>query len=362
ARLPSAGNEYAPSAYRPSVPASHRIIAWVTPFTFIRQASMAAVSSELQTKLLSKVLARYEDSTLTSYGAGPLRFTQWCDQHHISESLRMPADRILLGAFVADMHEGGTGARVRSWMAGLQLWHRINGAEWEGDDFLVQAVLKTADKEGKVFSRPLRNPIDLTHLRALRASLTLTLPRDAAIWAAATIAFWGCRRLGELLPCANRKFDPEHHPTRATDTSRGVVDGLVTVSFHLPFTKTTGVQGARCRITSTPGCYADVCPVWALDNHLAINSSLPASSHLFAFASRGRDFPLTKEILLPLMDSIVSAAGLDPVKGHSYRIGGTLRLLLDGVSPEYIMQIGGWTSLCFLTYWRRLDLVIPAEL
>ncbi|KAI5822087.1 hypothetical protein K523DRAFT_318639 [Schizophyllum commune Tattone D] len=362
ARRPSEGNERAYSMYRPDVPASHRLVAWVTPYTFIRQASMDVVSPELQAKFLSKILARYEDSTLTSYGAGPLRFTQWCDRNGISESLRMPADRILLGVFCADMHEGGTGARIRNWMCGLQLWHHINGAPWEGDDFLVQTVLKTADKEGKIFSRPLRNPVELTHLRALRAALDLSQPRDAAIWAAAVVAFWGCRRLGELLPCANRKYDPKYHPARNTRMSREVVNGLRTVNFHIPFTKTTGTDGARCRISSVPDIYADVCPVWALDNHLAVNSGLPDTSHLFAFSKNGAATPLTKEILLPLMDVVVAAAGLDPVKGHSYRIGGTLRLLLDGVSPENIMQKGGWTSLCFLTYWRRLDLVIPTEI
>jgi hypothetical protein len=35
-------------------------------------------------------------------------------------------------------------------------------------------------------------------------------------------------------------------------------------------------------------------------------------------------------------------------------------LLLAGVAPEVIMKLGGWTSLCFLVYWRRLERVIPA--
>jgi hypothetical protein len=51
--------------------------------------------------------------------------------------------------------------------------------------------------------------------------------------------------------------------------------------------------------------------------------------------------------------------GLENVFGHSYRIGGSLRLLLDGVAPEMVMKVGGWTSLCFLIYWRRLEQVIP---
>ena len=34
----------------------------------------------------------------------------------------------------------------------------------------------------------------------------------------------------------------------------------------------------------------------------------------------------------------------------------------DGVAPEVIMKLGGWSSLCFLLYWRRLELIIPAAI
>lgn len=361
-RRPSAGNERTYSPYRPDVPASQRILAWVTPFTFIQQASMDTLRLELQAKLLTTLIGRYEERTLASYGAGCLRFTQWCDREGISESLRMPADPILLAGFVADMHEGGTGGRVRNWMSGLQMWHRINGAVWTGDDYFVNTALKTADKEGAAFKRPPRNAVSVEHLRALKSVLVLSRPRDAALWAAALVAFWGCRRLGELLPCANRKFDPKRHPTRSTDLVRGDAEGHTTISFHIPYTKTTGEEGARCRVLSTPPQYNDLCPIWALDNHLAINCNLPDDVHLFAFANGGSATSLFKEMLQPIMDEIVVMAGLDPIKGHSYRIGGTLRLLLDGVPPEHIMQTGGWTSLCFLTYWRRLDVLVPTSI
>ena len=46
--------------------------------------------------------------------------------------------------------------------------------------------------------------------------------------------------------------------------------------------------------------------------------------------------------------------------GHSFRIGGSLRYLLEGVPIEVVMKLGGWTSLCFLIYWRKLELVIPS--
>ena len=53
---------------------------------------------------------------------------------------------------------------------------------------------------------------------------------------------------------------------------------------------------------------------------------------------------------------------LDLVFGHSYRIGGSLELLAAGVAPEVVMKLGGWSSLCFLIYWRRLELILPLSI
>lgn len=47
------------------------------------------------------------------------------------------------------------------------------------------------------------------------------------------------------------------------------------------------------------------------------------------------------------------------VSGHSYRIGGAVTLLLAGVKPEVVAATGGWTSLAFLLYWRKVDTIIP---
>jgi len=39
---------------------------------------------------------------------------------------------------------------------------------------------------------------------------------------------------------------------------------------------------------------------------------------------------------------------LDHVSGHSFRISGTVTLLLSGVPPEVVAATGGWISLAFL--------------
>jgi hypothetical protein len=50
------------------------------------------------------------------------------------------------------------------------------------------------------------------------------------------------------------------------------------------------------------------------------------------------------------------------ILGHSFRIGGTVKLLLARVAPQVVASIGGWSSNAFLTYWRKLEKIIPLHI
>ncbi|KAJ3521044.1 hypothetical protein NMY22_g12477 [Coprinellus aureogranulatus] len=67
----------------------------------------------------------------------------------------------------------------------------------------------------------------------------------------------------------------------------------------------------------------------------------------------------SEESSLKFVYKVWADAGLQKVSGHSFRIGGAVMLLLAGVSPEVVAATGGWTSLAFLLYWRRVEEVLP---
>jgi hypothetical protein len=80
---------------------------------------------------------------------------------------------------------------------------------------------------------------------------------------------------------------------------------------------------------------------------------------LFAFwPPSGSWSHLTRNDFLFLLSNIWASSGLDVVSGHSFRIGGTVSLLLAGVPPEVVAATGGWTSMTFLTYWRQVEDII----
>jgi hypothetical protein len=301
--------------------------------------------------------------TLESYGAGLLRFHQFCDQESIPENRRMPASHILLSAFISEWCGKKSGKTIRNWLGGIRLWHLFNHAEWFGDDDWVLSLKKTADKAGVIFSRPPRNPVTPAHLHSLRNSIDLSNPLHATVWAVATAAFWGCRRLGELIIKSSSDFDLfqtvclDAHIHFSSQNDREVI------SISLPWTKSTGIRGGLLIITETADL---ICPVAAFKNHIAVNkltlSKSGSSIPLFSFLSSSTLSPLTKSLFFSITSSAFSQTGLDPVHGHSYRIGGTVHLLMQGVQPEIIAKLGGWSSLCFLIYWRRLEQVIPLQI
>uniref|UniRef100_A0A0W0G8I0 Uncharacterized protein n=1 Tax=Moniliophthora roreri TaxID=221103 RepID=A0A0W0G8I0_MONRR len=81
----------------------------------------------------------------------------------------------------------------------------------------------------------------------------------------------------------------------------------------------------------------------------------PPGSPTRALLSQG----LTKKDFLDTCYAIWKKEGLYHVHGHSFHIGGAVELLLAGVPPEVVAQIGGWTSLAFLLYWQRVEEILP---
>ena len=76
-------------------------------------------------------------------------------------------------------------------------------------------------------------------------------------------------------------------------------------------------------------------------------------------SSSGQPKILLKHEFLKFVMDIWSSAMLAHVLGHSFCISGAVELLLAGVPPEIVAATGGWTSLAFLLYWRRMEEILP---
>ena len=138
---------------------------------------------------------------------------------------------------------------------------------------------------------------------------------------------------------------------------RELRDGTLSVHFRIPWTKTTKQEGALVTLTARNDI---LCPRTALRNHLDVNSNVSPTSALFAYHTpSGGTKNMLKHDFLTFVTSIWKSAHLAHVLGHSFRIGGAVELLLAGVPPEIVAATGGWTSLAFLIYWRRMEEILP---
>ncbi|KAF7311173.1 hypothetical protein MKEN_01018500 [Mycena kentingensis (nom. inval.)] len=336
ARRPRAGDAIRPSSLRPHVPATHRFLAWQTPAGVAAQSKRSNIPPRAQALGMAEIASGLCKSTLNSYAAGPLRFTQWCDDNTIPEDERLPADPFLLCCFVASAAGKKSVSCASNWLNGLALWHHINFLPWHGDDSCVQKVVRSVEKKGAEFKRPLR-----------------------AYWALSLCSFWGCRRLGELTLITKNGFDAQHDLSRDADIRRSSQAGRRVVSIHIPWTKTTGTRGGTLILTSTDD---DLCPIAALDNHLAVNPLPPPNTPFFAYFENATWKPVVKDAFLFFISRVFREGDLEQVFGHSFRIGGASFLLALGIDPDIVMKIGGWTLTCFLIYWRKLEKIIPLHI
>ncbi|KAJ7610653.1 DNA breaking-rejoining enzyme [Mycena polygramma] len=352
-------NRLKPSPLRPLVLAKDRIRTWNTPYTFHALRSLSAsFSADLISRWQAVIAASVDDETHGTYAAGLLRFNHFCDLHNIPESERMPASEALLSIFISSYGAGHVAAgTVSTWLSGLQLWHSINFAPWHGAALLARTK-KGVSKLAPASSRRLpRDPVTFNHMTALRESLDLSNTQDSAIWAAACTAFRDCARIGEILVDSAGKFNPARNVTRGCPKTRGSAsNGHRFLRFKVPWTKTQRALGDWLTSTET---FDDVDVYTAMEHHLVVNSSVPDSAPLFAYATASGWAHLTRSDFMARCNSIWHAAGMGALNGHGFRIGGTTHLLLHGVDPWIVMKQGRWTSDAFLLYWRNVEEILP---
>lgn len=365
ARAPKAGNEVDPSPLRPHVPARDRLHAWRTPHSLSFDSELASQFPldfcENYFRVLNEAV---ETPTKETYGAGILRFTQFCDKNKIPEKDRMPASPVLLSAFLSAYAGKTSGSSIKNWMSGIAMWHHFSNAPWLGDETLVSKMKRGAIRLAPISSRrEPRPPASLEHILVLLRCLDLTKPFDIVVAVVAVCAFLACCRLGELTVPSRQAFSLKFHVARsAVDAPTYKVERItfgdrtsVVTELFIPWTKTTKELGALLHIIDTAAL-----PFSKLfQAHLQINGGAPKDSHLFSYKDKDGIFvPLTKRAFLDRCHEIWKECGMLLPDGHILRIGGATEWLLAGVPPVTVAKIGRWTSLAFLLYWRRVSEVI----
>jgi hypothetical protein len=158
-RRPRKHNKISTSMLRPHVLASDRLLQWSTPYSIaFRKRAALFVPPASHKRLFEVMTLSLDKNTRNGYGAGLLRFNQFCDLLVIPEENRMPASELLLTLFVTDAAGRVSDSTINTWLAALHFWHIINNARWAGKEMLTQArkgAKKLVPASSKRQKRPL---------------------------------------------------------------------------------------------------------------------------------------------------------------------------------------------------------------
>ncbi|KAJ3822275.1 hypothetical protein F5880DRAFT_1484448 [Lentinula raphanica] len=362
-----------PSPLRPKCPAGQRIFQW----TGVNTPPPSVIDNPV-IHLLSNFASEHSLRDTKGYGAGLRKFHIFCDIFSISESERLPAsfavlhsfalwaatspDLLPLGLTQGVPFEPVTVSTVRSYLAGIRAWHFAQG--WpdplsEGDheriNFSLRGLLNACGHRKK----PVRPPVTMGMLWALKRSLVMNDPFDACTWAIATSAFWGMMRFGEVSYKSRSDYDSSRHLRRCDAVFGRDLDGVEYVRLDMREAKTAR-NGEIQNIFLTEG--GGLCAIEALRNLARVVPAGP-SDPLFSWRDRMGDIrPMVKSKALERINGILAEWGWGTTFGHSFRIGGASHYLAQKVNPEIVRLAGRWKSMAYETYIRAFEQIASRHL
>ena len=165
-------------------------------------------------------------------------------------------------------------------------------------------------------------------------------PEAKVLWAAASLAFFGFLRSGEMcgdsLLASDIAVDSHDDPT--------LVRLLLRSAKNDPFGKGVYIYMYLGRVRS-----AAICPVAAVLNYLVTRS---LSSGPLLLRSDGT--PVTRPWFVTQVRAALSTIGIDHTKysGHSFRIGAATAAAAVGFPDHIIKMLGRWSSEAYSIYIR----------
>ena len=189
-------------------------------------------------------------------------------------------------------------------------------------------------------------------LRALKATLNLSEPFDACVWAMASCAFFGMMHFGKVSVTARNAFSGSKHLKRRDVFLGSDLDGKRYARLDLPSAKTAKPGEIQSVYLTAQN---DICPIEALAN-LAQTVLAGPDDPLFSWRDNREDIrPTVKTKALLRINAILSAWEWGTAFGHSFRIGGASFYLAQGVNPEIVRLAGRWKSLAYEAYIRAFE-------
>ena len=154
-------------------------------------------------------------------------------------------------------------------------------------------------------------------LRALKATLALSDPFDACVWAMAACAFWGMMHFGEVSVITSNTFKGTTHVTQKDAFLGRDLNGKPYARLDLPSAK-TACAGETQSIFLTPQDRR--CPLNSLRNLTSVVPAGPDDPLFSWHDTRGAIWLMVKSKAMSHINAILTAWGWGASFSHSFHI------------------------------------------
>ncbi|KAL0564041.1 hypothetical protein V5O48_018014, partial [Marasmius crinis-equi] len=238
-------------------------------------SSSPSSRNSLSSRARSVLGNAYSQDVRRRINSAYFRFLGWADDSPKwrSHPLSPPPEDCLVEYISHSMAEVYAPATARRAIGYLRIYYEEQGYSWLGGGAVQRALKGVARMVHPSSVKAKREPVTLEMLDALASNLHLGEDSDigrfdSAVMAAASTAFYGQLRLGEILPSSSSTSNYNHRRLPvAGDLS--LTEDQLSYSLHLPSTKTSIHQGVDVLIPSQAGDPTD--PVTAIYSHLSAN-------------------------------------------------------------------------------------------
>ena len=243
---------------------------------------------------------------------------------------------------------------VQAYISSLIFIHNVNDLDPKNcKDFIVKSMIKGAENLNfyKKFTEGSRKVMTLPLLKILSHQIAISdweKLNKQVFWTAATVAFFGSFRFGEILCSSENTF----HPSESL-LWEDVIFKKDCVLIKIKIPKSRNPKGEFIDLFKIEDCF--FCPVSAMIRLRDLKGqSLDPKKPVFMFESGKNLTSTTLNAYLVKLLSPVIGAEAHHISGHSFRaaLPSVLANRPDLASDEDIKKWGRWNSSCFQLYTR----------
>ena len=265
----------------------------------------------------------------------------------------LPLRLSVVASFLAHLYSlGHSHGTITTYCSAIAYYHKIRNISDPMSTFYITKLLQGIKRSSKEV-RSLK-PISKQLLHTLVDSLPFVCQDiyDRVLYRALMLfMYYGCLRVGEAIVSDGN----DDHTITLGGLQKVIINGKLE---HILVTLTTFKYhyAGKCQLRLSCRLDRRYCPVQALSDYLMLR---PKVAGLVFVNTDGR--PINRNNLASILRQLLIMEGLDSsdYSTHSFRIGRTTDLAMDGIPAHQIKLIGRWASDAYKKYIRPSLLHLP---